>query len=384
MARKYDYLSKLGLVKENTTREISLLQKNINTSVNLMLSNADKVIEIDIASFDYKDGDIIVERLNPNSPLEALQMVCKKMDTSYITNTSFLHTQTDGFNVFVGGHVKLFLDGIDSESNHQIRTAVFSGDFRRVWEVILMVNSSLIYKDTVACNVNPYYHAIHFFRDFPYMMNRNETISYLNNLRAAGKISDNFVYVPLTDRGVVDSSDILGFFYNSYVMYDQYSFGEQGYYYLCTKGATMGDSWYDPYENGITIFCQKNKNTPFNVELNLDLGTKDFRSSERIKILSKPYSSAYLVVTASDSSVQFRPVLGIEHEITEGSISLVLENGNATNIDLELLPYYFDNTPGRMITVSQSSTRNASYSSIPTIDEEDIVVDSLAAIYSSR
>lgn len=381
MARKYDYLSKLGLVKENTTREISLLQKNINTSVNLMLSNADKVIEIDIASFDYKDGDIIVERLNPNSPLEALQMVCKKMDTSYITNTSFLHTQTDGFNVFVGGHVKLFLEGIDSESNHQIRTAVSSGDFRRVWEVILMVNSSLNYNNTVACNVNPYYHAIHFFRDFPYMMNRNETIIYLNTLRLAGKISDTNVYVPLTDRCVVDSSND---YTNSYVMYDQYSFGEDGYYYWGTKGAKMGNSWYDPYENGITIFCQKNKNTPFNVELNLDLGTKDFRSSERIKILSKPYSSAYLVVTASDSSVQFRPVLGIEHEITEGSISLVLENGNATNIDLELLPYYFDNTPGRMITVSQSSTRNASYSSIPTIDEEDIVVNSLAAIYSSR
>lgn len=379
MARKYDYLSKLGLVKENTTREISLLQKNINTSVNLMLSNADKVIEIDIASFDYKAGDIIVQRLNTNEfHLEDLQMVCQKMDTSYITNTSFLHTQTDGFNVFVGGHVNLFI-GEDPLSNTQMVTALSSADFRRVWELILMYNFTS--NDSVACNVNTYYKAIQFLRDFPYMMNRNETIGYLNTLRLAGKISDNFVFVPLTDRCVVDSSNGYS---NSYVMYDQYSFGEAGYYYWGTKGSKMGNSWYDPYENGITIFCQKNKNTPFNVELNLDLGTKDFRSSERIKILSKPYSSAYLVVTASDSSVQFRPVLGIEHEITEGSISLVLENGNATNIDLELLPYYFDNTPGRMITVSQSSTRNASYSSIPTIDEEDIVVNSLAAIYSSR
>lgn len=381
--RKYDYLTKIGLVKENTTREISLLQKNINTSVNLMLSNADKVYLLDVESFDYEDGTVLIQRLNRTTDgLPDLQMVAQKRDSNYVLNTAYLHSDADQFNIFVGAENLNLLIGdypiLTGSASDALLQAMGNGDIPSIWALIVDFEYG---GGKIHADVNVNYTARHYLHDFPYMMNRTEIIIHLNSLRAAGKLPNGNVSVPLTDRFHIESTN--GDYRNSYAFIDKYFWNDNisSYYYNYTIGCKMGDSFY--YErDSTTVFCQKAKNIPINISINLDVDGKTFSSSERIRLLTKPYVPSYLVLASSDSNVEFRPIAGVSQEVTKGSISLVLQAATASCIDLELLPYYYDNTAGRTITVSQVTTFEPLSSNV-TLDDQGIQVDSLLAIYSS-
>lgn len=318
-----------------------------------------KIFETVVLDFSWQIGEV-VELVNDDSETIALHAVESNFnDGSYLMKRAFLHSDTKGFATgFFGSNSTQFMlgdqdlwvenSGLNMTSDN-LKYYLSIGNIHMIFSLIFAYNVAQL--GYIPCNVNTSYNLAEYFEDFPDMMTLREIDYYINHLikydlknvvnSYGARITT--LLIPITDRMHIESTN--GNYKDSYVyMYKFVYVGETDtYQYNGVCGMKMGihSSFAGSYY--FYLFCQKKKQKVIPVNITLNVEEMDFSKDDKATFLIKPSIASYITFTSSSSVVEFRPKQGFSSEKLTGSITLPVLAGQGAAIELEYLPYKYNN-----------------------------------------